>query len=118
MVTATHLSSPVLLFFCSIVNASLVPGDLLKENTDEVLQDEQLSDGDNARPEHLPGSPNHPLRNQETDVWEDLDRNRNRICSQVWKVQVPSTASFRDTKFVSDFISCCPFLLDGNRRGA
>ncbi|KAK2878567.1 hypothetical protein QQF64_011367 [Cirrhinus molitorella] len=69
-----------------IVNASLVPGDLLKENTDEVLQDEQLSDGDNARPEHLPGSPNLHLRNQETDVWEDLDRNRNRICPAVWKM--------------------------------
>ncbi|XP_043119691.1 tau-tubulin kinase 2 isoform X3 [Puntigrus tetrazona] len=69
-----------------IVNASLLPGDLLKENTDEVLQDEQLSDGDNARPENLPGSPNLPLRNQETDVWEDLDRNRNRICPAVWKM--------------------------------
>lgn len=68
-----------------IVNASLVPGDL-KENTDEGLQHEQLSDGDNARPEQLPGSPNLPLRNQETDVWEDLDRNRNRICPVVWKM--------------------------------
>ncbi|XP_067311174.1 tau-tubulin kinase 2 isoform X3 [Pseudorasbora parva] len=68
-----------------ILNASLVPGDM-KENTDEVLQDEQLSDGDNVRPEHLPGSPNLPLRNQETDVWEDLDRNRNRICPAVWKM--------------------------------
>uniref|UniRef100_A0A671S623 non-specific serine/threonine protein kinase n=1 Tax=Sinocyclocheilus anshuiensis TaxID=1608454 RepID=A0A671S623_9TELE len=63
-----------------VVNVSLLPGDLLKENTDEVLQDEQLSDGDNARPENLPGSPNLPLRNQETDVWEGLDRNRNQIC--------------------------------------
>ncbi|XP_051579069.1 tau-tubulin kinase 2 [Myxocyprinus asiaticus] len=69
-----------------IANASLVPGDLLKENTDEVLQDEQLSDGDNAQPEDLPGSPNLPHRNQETDVWEDLDRNRNRICPAVWKI--------------------------------
>ncbi|XP_059376740.1 tau-tubulin kinase 2 isoform X1 [Carassius carassius] len=68
-----------------IVNASLLPGDL-KENTDEVLQDEQLSDGDNARPENLIGSPNLPLRNQETDVWEDLDRNRNQICPAVWKM--------------------------------
>ncbi|XP_026141251.1 tau-tubulin kinase 2-like isoform X2 [Carassius auratus] len=68
-----------------IVNASQLPGDL-KENTDEVLQDEQLSDGDNARPENLPGSPNLPLRNQETDVWEGLDRNRNQICPAVWKM--------------------------------
>ncbi|XP_016406748.1 tau-tubulin kinase 2 isoform X2 [Sinocyclocheilus rhinocerous] len=69
-----------------VVNASLLPGDLLKENTDEVLQDEQLSDGDNARPENLPGSQNLPLRNQETDVWEGLDRNRNQICPAVWKM--------------------------------
>ncbi|XP_016310518.1 tau-tubulin kinase 2 isoform X2 [Sinocyclocheilus anshuiensis] len=69
-----------------VVNVSLLPGDLLKENTDEVLQDEQLSDGDNARPENLPGSPNLPLRNQETDVWEGLDRNRNQICPAVWKM--------------------------------
>ncbi|XP_056624245.1 tau-tubulin kinase 2 isoform X1 [Triplophysa dalaica] len=69
-----------------IVNASMVPGDFQKENTDEVLQDEHLSDGDNARPENLPGSPNHPLGHQETDVWEDLDRNRNQICSPVWKM--------------------------------
>ncbi|XP_039509321.1 tau-tubulin kinase 2 isoform X2 [Pimephales promelas] len=68
-----------------VLNASLMPGDQ-KENTDEVLQDEQLSDGDNARPENLPGSPSLPLRNQEADVWEDLDRNRNRICPAVWKM--------------------------------
>ncbi|XP_052010016.1 tau-tubulin kinase 2-like [Xyrauchen texanus] len=67
-------------------NASLVPGELLKENTDEVLQDEQLSDGENAQPEHLTGSPKLPQRNQETDVWEDLDCNRNRICPAVWKL--------------------------------
>ncbi|XP_058843224.1 tau-tubulin kinase 2-like isoform X2 [Acipenser ruthenus] len=67
-----------------MANASLMPGDLLRENTDEVLQDEQLSDGENC-PERLPGSPGHQLRNQETDVWEELDRNRNRIRAPVWK---------------------------------
>uniref|UniRef100_A0A8C2JKR6 non-specific serine/threonine protein kinase n=1 Tax=Cyprinus carpio TaxID=7962 RepID=A0A8C2JKR6_CYPCA len=76
-----------------VVNASQVPGDLLKENTDEVLQDEHLSDGDNARPEHLPGSPSLPFRNQETDVCEDLDRNRNRICPcAFFRVSVTSSA--------------------------
>ncbi|XP_037398027.1 tau-tubulin kinase 2 isoform X2 [Pygocentrus nattereri] len=60
-----------------MANASLLPGDLLKENTDEVLQDEQLSDGDNnPAPEHLPDSPRLPVRNQEAEVWEDLNRNR------------------------------------------
>lgn len=70
-----------------MANASLIPGDLLRENTDEVLQDEQLSDVENnPAPERLPGSPLHPLRNQEADVWEELDRNRNRIRTAVWKV--------------------------------
>ncbi len=51
-----------------MANASLIPGDLLRENTDEVLQDEQLSDVENnPAPERLTGSPLHPLRNQEAD---------------------------------------------------
>ncbi|XP_061598970.1 tau-tubulin kinase 2 isoform X2 [Cololabis saira] len=69
-----------------MANASIIPGDLMKENTDEVLQDEQLSDVENnPAPDRMPGSPLHPHRNQEADVWEELDRNRNRIRSSVWK---------------------------------
>ncbi|XP_023807676.1 tau-tubulin kinase 2 isoform X1 [Oryzias latipes] len=69
-----------------MANASLIPGDLMRENTDEVLQDEQLSDAENnAAPDRLLASPLHPLRNQEADVWEELDRNRNRIRAAVWK---------------------------------
>ncbi|XP_039597268.1 tau-tubulin kinase 2 isoform X1 [Polypterus senegalus] len=60
-----------------MANASMVPGDLQRENTDEVLQDEQLSDGENNCPEKLPILP--AQRQQEADVWEELDRNRNRI---------------------------------------
>ncbi|XP_038149313.1 tau-tubulin kinase 2 isoform X1 [Cyprinodon tularosa] len=69
-----------------MANASLIPGDLLRENTDEVLQDEQLSDVENnAAPDRLLGSPHHQHRNQEADVWEELDRNRNRIRTGHWK---------------------------------
>ncbi|XP_077587355.1 tau-tubulin kinase 2 isoform X2 [Stigmatopora nigra] len=70
-----------------MANASLIPGDLLRENTEEVLQDEQLSDADNnvAAPDRVPGSPSHPPRTQEADVWEELDRNRNRIRTGLWK---------------------------------
>ncbi|XP_048841157.1 LOW QUALITY PROTEIN: tau-tubulin kinase 2-like [Brienomyrus brachyistius] len=57
-----------------MANASLVPGDLQRENTEEVLQDEQLSDGDNH------GVPERSTpRPQEADVWEEFDRNRARI---------------------------------------
>lgn len=70
-----------------MANASLIPGDLLRENTDEVLQDEQLSDVENnPAPERLAGSPMHLQRNQEADVWEELDRNRNRVRVATWKV--------------------------------
>ncbi|XP_077477346.1 tau-tubulin kinase 2 isoform X2 [Stigmatopora argus] len=70
-----------------MANASLIPGDLLRENTEEVLQDEQLSDADNnvAAPDRVPSSPGHPPRTQEADVWEELDRNRNRIRTGLWK---------------------------------
>lgn len=72
-----------------MANASVVLGDLLKENTDEVLQDEQLSDGDNnIGPERQPDTP-VPLRNPEADGWEDLDRNSNVIRFTGWKVYYP-----------------------------
>ncbi|XP_069807029.1 tau-tubulin kinase 2 isoform X2 [Dendropsophus ebraccatus] len=66
-----------------IANATPVHGDLLRENTDEVFPDEQLSDGENglpimASPERIPGSPSHQ-RPQEKDVWEEMDANRNKI---------------------------------------
>ncbi|KAM9202129.1 tau-tubulin kinase 2 [Dugong dugon] len=66
-----------------IANATPIPGDLLRENTDEVFPDEQLSDGENGipagvSPDRLPGSPGHP-RPQEKDVWEEMDANRNKI---------------------------------------
>ncbi|NXH92155.1 TTBK2 kinase, partial [Edolisoma coerulescens] len=66
-----------------IANATPIPGDLLRENTDEVFPDEQLSDGENVipvgvAPEKLPGSPGHQ-RPQEKDVWEEMDANRNKI---------------------------------------
>ncbi|KAM4663538.1 tau-tubulin kinase 2 [Discoglossus pictus] len=66
-----------------IANATPIPGDLLRENTDEVFADEQLSDGENGipimvSPEKIPGSPSLH-RPQEKDVWEEMDANRNKI---------------------------------------
>ncbi|XP_019374633.1 PREDICTED: tau-tubulin kinase 2 isoform X2 [Gavialis gangeticus] len=73
-----------------IANATPIPGDLLRENTDEVFPDEQLSDGENGipggvSPEKLPGSPGHQ-RLQEKDVWEEMDANRNKIKLGICKV--------------------------------
>ncbi|XP_049990385.1 tau-tubulin kinase 2 isoform X2 [Alexandromys fortis] len=66
-----------------IANATPIPGDLLRENTDEVFPDEQLSDGENGvpaagSPDKLPGSLGH-TRPQERDVWEEMDINKNKI---------------------------------------
>ncbi|XP_073921871.1 tau-tubulin kinase 2 isoform X3 [Castor canadensis] len=66
-----------------IANATPIPGDLLRENTDEVFPDEQLSDGENGipvgvSPDKMPGSLGHP-RPQEKDVWEEMDANKNKI---------------------------------------
>ncbi|XP_060617010.2 tau-tubulin kinase 2 isoform X2 [Anolis sagrei] len=71
-----------------IANATPIPGDLMRENTDEVFPDEQLSDGENGipigiSPEKLPEFPGH--RVQEKDVWEEMDANRNRIKMAVQK---------------------------------
>ncbi|XP_076155295.1 tau-tubulin kinase 2 isoform X1 [Alosa pseudoharengus] len=71
-----------------MANASNLHGDLmkdlLKENTDEVLQDEQLSDGEN-NPPLLERSPGQPANQQEPDVWEEMDRNCNHLRPTVLK---------------------------------
>ncbi|XP_034968365.1 tau-tubulin kinase 2 isoform X2 [Zootoca vivipara] len=71
-----------------IANATPIPGDMLRENTDDVFPDEHLSDGENGipigiSPEKLPESPGHRL--QEKDVWEEMDANRNKIKAGVHK---------------------------------
>lgn len=54
----------------SMANASVLPGELQRENTEDVLQGERLSDADNCP--HIP-TPITPG----ADVWEEMDRNRN-----------------------------------------
>lgn len=60
-----------------------VPGDLQRENTDDVLQDEHLSDQENAppagRPESIPPPP-------DGEDWEDTDFNRNKLRISLGKV--------------------------------
>lgn len=53
-----------------MANASMLPGDLQRENTEDVLQGERLSDADNCPPIATPTTPG-------PDVWEEMDRNRN-----------------------------------------
>ncbi|XP_036961277.1 tau-tubulin kinase 1 isoform X2 [Acanthopagrus latus] len=58
------------------------PGDLQRENTDDVLQDEHLSDQENAPPappSRPPGETGVPHGGEPGETWEDTDFNRNRL---------------------------------------
>uniref|UniRef100_A0A1A8JS65 non-specific serine/threonine protein kinase n=1 Tax=Nothobranchius kuhntae TaxID=321403 RepID=A0A1A8JS65_NOTKU len=60
-----------------------VPGDPQRENTDDVLQDEHLSDQENAPPPPLSRPPGDTAVQQHAgepgEAWEDTDFNRNRL---------------------------------------
>uniref|UniRef100_A0A3Q3X7W4 non-specific serine/threonine protein kinase n=1 Tax=Mola mola TaxID=94237 RepID=A0A3Q3X7W4_MOLML len=59
-----------------------IPGDLQRENTDDVLQDEHLSDQENAPPapsSRPPGEVGVPHAVEPGEAWEDTDFNRNRL---------------------------------------
>ncbi|XP_041106961.1 tau-tubulin kinase 1-like isoform X2 [Polyodon spathula] len=69
-----------------VVNVTPVPGDLQRENTDDVLQDEHLSDQENAPPV-LPGRHVEGQLPNEGEVWEDTDFNRNKLRISISKAQ-------------------------------
>ncbi|XP_069464976.1 tau-tubulin kinase 1 isoform X2 [Ambystoma mexicanum] len=75
-----------------VVNVTPVPGDMLRENTEDVLQGEHLSDQENAPPvlsgrppESLGQAPN--IGFNDTDVWEETDVNRNKLRISISKTQ-------------------------------
>ncbi|XP_024147263.1 tau-tubulin kinase 2b [Oryzias melastigma] len=61
--------------YLGMANASVLPGELQRENTEDVLQGERLSDADNCPPIPTPTTPGG-------DVWEEMDRNRNHKRAQ------------------------------------
>ncbi|XP_030051564.1 tau-tubulin kinase 1 isoform X1 [Microcaecilia unicolor] len=75
-----------------VVNVTPVPGDLLRENTEDVLQGEHLSDQENAPP-ILPGRPAEGVGQapnlvfNETEIWEETDVNRNKLRISISKPQ-------------------------------
>lgn len=65
------------------------PGDPQRENTDDVLQDEHLSDQENAPPApptRAPGEPGIQQPGEPGETWEDTDFNRNRLRISLNKV--------------------------------
>uniref|UniRef100_A0A4W4DYE6 non-specific serine/threonine protein kinase n=1 Tax=Electrophorus electricus TaxID=8005 RepID=A0A4W4DYE6_ELEEL len=70
-----------------VVNVTPVPGELPRENTDDVLQDEHLSDQENAPPVPLPIRPGEAaLVPSGGEVWDDTDFNRNKLRISISKV--------------------------------
>uniref|UniRef100_A0A671PZ03 Tau tubulin kinase 2b n=1 Tax=Sinocyclocheilus anshuiensis TaxID=1608454 RepID=A0A671PZ03_9TELE len=69
--------------YLGMANASVIPGDLQRENTEDVLQGERLSEADNCAP--IPMQPA-----QGADIWEDMehshDRNLNHVQPLIRKV--------------------------------
>ncbi|XP_035473690.1 tau-tubulin kinase 2b isoform X2 [Scophthalmus maximus] len=61
--------------YLGMANASVLPGELQRENTEDVLQGERLSDADNCPLIPTPTTPGG-------DVWEEMDRNRNHKQAQ------------------------------------
>ncbi|MCI4382227.1 hypothetical protein PGIGA_G00012520 [Pangasianodon gigas] len=72
-----------------VVNVTPVPGELPRENTDDVLQDEHLSDQENAPPVPLPIRPGEvALVPPGGEAWDDTDFNRNKLRISISKTQV------------------------------
>uniref|UniRef100_A0A8C1WP28 Tau tubulin kinase 1b n=1 Tax=Cyprinus carpio TaxID=7962 RepID=A0A8C1WP28_CYPCA len=72
-----------------VVNVTPVPGELPRENTDDVLQDEHLSDQENAPPALIPSRPSEPPPAPPAgEGWDETDFNRNKLRISISKTQV------------------------------
>ncbi|XP_043108007.1 tau-tubulin kinase 1-like [Puntigrus tetrazona] len=72
-----------------MVNVTPVPGELPRENTDDVLQDEHLSDQENAPPALIPSRPSEPAPAPPAcEGWDETDFNRNKLRISISKTQV------------------------------
>lgn len=72
-----------------VVNVTPVPGELPRENTDDVLQDEHLSDQENAPPALIPSRPSEPAPAAPAgEAWDETDFNRNQLRISISKTQV------------------------------
>lgn len=70
-----------------VVNVTSVPGELPRENTDDVLQDEHLSDQENAPPALIPSRPSEPPPAPPAgEGWDETDFNRNKLRISISKV--------------------------------
>ncbi|XP_055039512.2 tau-tubulin kinase 1 isoform X2 [Misgurnus anguillicaudatus] len=62
-----------------VLNVTPMPGDLQRENTDDVVQDEHLSDQENAPPIPSGRPADGSQLPTDADGWEETDFNRNKL---------------------------------------
>ncbi|XP_047676287.1 tau-tubulin kinase 1 isoform X1 [Tachysurus fulvidraco] len=62
-----------------VLNMSPVHGDLQRENTDDVVQGERLSDQENAPPNPVPVAVENSPAPPDGDEWDSTDINRNKL---------------------------------------
>ncbi|XP_016345295.1 tau-tubulin kinase 1-like isoform X2 [Sinocyclocheilus anshuiensis] len=62
-----------------VINMTPMPGDLQRENTDDVVQDEHLSDQENAPPIPSGRPADGSQLPTDADGWEETDFNRNKL---------------------------------------
>lgn len=70
-----------------VINVTQMPGDLQRENTDDVVQDEHLSDQENAPPIPSGRPADGSQLPTDADAWEETDFNRNKLRINIGKVQ-------------------------------
>ncbi|KAI7794819.1 tau-tubulin kinase 1 isoform X2 [Triplophysa rosa] len=62
-----------------VINVTPMPGDFQRENTDDVVQDEHLSDQENAPPMPSGRAADGSQLPTDADGWEETDFNRNKL---------------------------------------
>ncbi|XP_056104667.1 tau-tubulin kinase 1 isoform X2 [Rhinichthys klamathensis goyatoka] len=68
-----------------VINVTQMPGDLQRENTDNVVQDEHLSDQENAPPIPSGRPADGSQLPTDADGWEETDFNRNKLRINIGK---------------------------------
>ncbi|XP_056623646.1 tau-tubulin kinase 1 isoform X2 [Triplophysa dalaica] len=80
-----------------ILNVTPVTGELARENTDDVLQDEHLSDQENAPPRLIPRGPIEPTPAPPAgEGWDQTDFNRNKLRISNDKTQVEAAEELEE----------------------
>lgn len=88
-----------------------MPGDLQRENTDDVVQDEHLSDQENAPPIPSGRPADGSQLPTDADAWEETDFNRNKLRINLGKVQNTPVTIIQSNPFHDYIFKIILFML-------